>query len=372
MKLKRRNQSSDSSLRKKIIPEADANEPVEGEADEGSSDLDSMSRAEMKQYIKDNKLSLVVLKSMSDDALREAIKDEQSGDEANAEAADEDEAADEANDEADESVDLDKLDRSELKALIKEQSLSVKVVTSMSDDDIREAIAEAVGAEEPEETSEVASDEAETSSGTSAVSSWMRTGKDIDEEVKNAALSRKEFAPTFFVPDGASKVVRFRDSVPICGIYMYSAHNGKYWDKFTQPPDPDDDLFLREGKRASFYLVYELIDRSPYVSKKDKKTHKDNPKLWIIPENVHKQLQHIASKRGKLTDVDLEIHREGLQRPAYTIMEDSSMGALPSRVKELPRLSKNIPKYFTPPSVAEQKRLLRLTSDADNSAEQAG
>lgn len=57
-------------------------------------------------------------------------------------ASDEDEDEDE--DEGDE-VDLDELDRAALKKLIKEQELDIKVTKSMSDDDVRKAIAEALG-----------------------------------------------------------------------------------------------------------------------------------------------------------------------------------------------------------------------------------
>jgi hypothetical protein len=42
-------------------------------------------------------------------------------------------------------IDLDELDRAELKKLIKEQELDIKVTKGMSDDDVRKAIAEALG-----------------------------------------------------------------------------------------------------------------------------------------------------------------------------------------------------------------------------------
>jgi hypothetical protein len=57
----------------------------------------------------------------------------------------------------DDEVDLDELDRKELKALIKEQGLEIKVSKSMSDQDIRDAIAEALG--ESDEDDEDADDD---------------------------------------------------------------------------------------------------------------------------------------------------------------------------------------------------------------------
>lgn len=58
----------------------------------------------------------------------------------------------EGDEEGDEEIDLDEMDRPELKKLIKERELGIVVKQSMSDDDIREAIAEALNDdEEPEE-----------------------------------------------------------------------------------------------------------------------------------------------------------------------------------------------------------------------------
>lgn len=57
---------------------------------------------------------------------------------------------DEPEDEEPEEIDLDEMDRTELKKHIKENELGIRVTQKMSDDDIREAIAEA--SEEPEES----------------------------------------------------------------------------------------------------------------------------------------------------------------------------------------------------------------------------
>lgn len=56
--------------------------------------------------------------------------------------------------EEEEGIDLDALDRSELKALIKDQELDIKVLKSMSDDDLRAKIAEELGVEPEEEEEE--------------------------------------------------------------------------------------------------------------------------------------------------------------------------------------------------------------------------
>lgn len=59
----------------------------------------------------------------------------------------EEEGEEEAAEDEEEAIDLDELDRTALKALIKEQELDIKVLKSMSDDDIRGKIAEAMGEE---------------------------------------------------------------------------------------------------------------------------------------------------------------------------------------------------------------------------------
>lgn len=61
---------------------------------------------------------------------------------------DEEDLDDDTDDDDDDEADLDGMDRSELKAYIKEQELDVTVKRSMSDDDIREAIQEEEGDDE--------------------------------------------------------------------------------------------------------------------------------------------------------------------------------------------------------------------------------
>lgn len=69
------------------------------------------------------------------------------------EEPEEDDADDEEEDDED-AVDLSELDRKQLKAFIKEEELDIKVTKPMSDDDIRDAIAEALGGDEEEEEEE--------------------------------------------------------------------------------------------------------------------------------------------------------------------------------------------------------------------------
>lgn len=79
-------------------------------------------------------------------------------DEAEPEEADEEEAEEEDED----SVDLDSLDRAGLKKFIKDEGLDVTVKKSMSDDDIRSAIVEAMPDDEEEDEDEDEEEDEET------------------------------------------------------------------------------------------------------------------------------------------------------------------------------------------------------------------
>jgi hypothetical protein len=78
-----------------------------------------------------------------------------------AEEAPEEEEDDATEEDDDEELDLDAMSRQELKALIKSEGLDIKVLKSMSDDDLRAAIAELMGDEEEEEEDTDEEDEEE-------------------------------------------------------------------------------------------------------------------------------------------------------------------------------------------------------------------
>jgi hypothetical protein len=125
-------------------------EPDESEAEEEEDavDLDDLDRAALKKLIKDESLEVKVTKGKSDDDLRKEIAEAMG---AEAEEEEPEEEPEEEEEEEDEGVDLSELDRKALKAFIKENDLEVKVLKSMSDDDLREAITAAAGDGEEEE-----------------------------------------------------------------------------------------------------------------------------------------------------------------------------------------------------------------------------
>lgn len=135
--------------------EVEEAEEAEDEADEEEEgvDLDELSRKELLAINKEQELGLKT-RSLDDDALREAIRAALSEDE-----EEEEEAEEEEEEEDDDTVDLSEYNRSELKKFKKDNDLDIKITTKMSDDDIRAAIAEALGSDEEEEDEEEGDDD---------------------------------------------------------------------------------------------------------------------------------------------------------------------------------------------------------------------
>ncbi len=132
-------------------PEPDFDEEVTEEEEGGEewtwADIADLDRAEMKALIKDNGLEIKVLPKIDDEALRALIAEAL---EIEAEEAEEEEAEEEET----EGVDLDALDRDGLKALIKEQGLEVKVLKSDTEESLREKVAAALGTADGDEEEE--------------------------------------------------------------------------------------------------------------------------------------------------------------------------------------------------------------------------
>lgn len=99
--------------------------------------------------------------------------------------------------EEEEELDLDSMSRSELKDLIKEEELEIRVVKSMSDDDIRAAIAEFLTedeeeeAEEEEEEEEEESEEGEEEAEDEGDNYDTLTAADLRQELEDRELNSK-------------------------------------------------------------------------------------------------------------------------------------------------------------------------------------
>lgn len=182
-----------------LSAEAEAPE-AEGEGDEITyEEVARASRAELKGLNTEFELGIKVLRSMSDDDLRaEVMKGlELTAPDGGVAVAEEEEEAEEPEEEA-AGTDwggLLLLDRSGLKKLNGDLQLGVRVVKSMTDDDLREAIAEAMevevpSKEEPEEAEEAEEgEEAEAAAPTDDYDEW--SDDDLREELGDRNLPQK-------------------------------------------------------------------------------------------------------------------------------------------------------------------------------------
>jgi len=118
--------------------------------DSDDDDLEDMTRAELKRYIKENDLDVTVKKAWDDDEIRDAIQsamddgdededsdDDEDEDDLNYDSDTDDDDEDEDDEEDD---DLDDMSRNELKAYIKENDLDITVKKKWDLDDIISAI----------------------------------------------------------------------------------------------------------------------------------------------------------------------------------------------------------------------------------------
>lgn len=142
------NAKNEDDARKQILDILKKNE-IEGMEDEDLSTLIDIAEA----FVGDEEDTKGSEEKENDNLAKEVDEEENDDD------SDDDEDGDADDDEGDE---LDSMDRTELKAYIKENELDVKVKKSWSDDEIREAIRAAEGdSEEPEEEPEPEPEEEE-------------------------------------------------------------------------------------------------------------------------------------------------------------------------------------------------------------------
>jgi hypothetical protein len=185
------NEAPTEDLSEEAEPEA------EGEGDEITyEEVARASRSELKQLNTEFELGIKVLRSMSDDDLRSEVMKGLELSPAAEEAEEEEEPEEEAEAEGGTSWDdLQAMDRTALKKVNAEEQLGVRVVKSMSDDDLREAIAEAMeievpAKEEPEEAEEEEAEEADSSAAPSDdYDEW--TEDDLREELGDRNLPPK-------------------------------------------------------------------------------------------------------------------------------------------------------------------------------------
>jgi hypothetical protein len=188
-------------------PAEDLSEEVEEEAveEEGGDEItaeevNKADRAELKQINAEAELGIKVLRSMSDDDLRAAVLKALDLTPAEEPVEEEEDEEEEVEEEVEEESglsfdDLSGMDRNELKKLNADQRLGVRVVKSMTDDDLREALAEALEIDVPakmlpdepeEEGEEEEGEEAEAAAPTDDYDEWSED--DLREELGDRNL----------------------------------------------------------------------------------------------------------------------------------------------------------------------------------------
>lgn len=267
-----------------VAEEEGRTETTETDPEEEEIDLDSMNRSELKTFIKERELDIKVTKGLSDDDIRLAVLEALTK-EAEPEAEPEEEPEEERlevepetePEEPEEPVadQFDGMDRTELKIYIKENELPVKVTKNMSDDNIREAIrqaeAEAVEPEEPEEG-------AEAGGGSDKKKLFGKRKAPAVDRLDDGIVPRslKSFK------DQMEKLYTLREKVSIINIlvdgsqFMGIARRGATSDRLLC-------IVYRSGE-------WKIGDLEKKVGRWDDKRHDNEIKLTVTPNTVDESI----------------------------------------------------------------------------------
>lgn len=201
--------------------------------------------------------------------------------------------------------------------------------------------------------------EAKTGGG---AASWMTQGTKkiaafVQSVKQNAARTRK---PEFYVPEGETKQIRFREDDPVASFQSYSFRAGGKWNSYTAPGEGEVDMFQQNGLRPQFKVAYEIVDLDGYVAKKGKnagKRVKNIPSFWILGMRLYEQVAILREKYGSLTERTFSVTRTGSKTSTvYTILPED-----PEEMPELdkiPSIKDKFASFYAPPTLAEQKRLM--------------
>lgn len=203
--------------------------------------------------------------------------------------------------------------------------------------------------------------------------SWMMTSPEEKKKAvqESRVLSGGRRAPELWFKDGDEKIIRIRDEGDLGAIWRYQVEVDGRWQAYTKPGDDDTDLFREElGLKPALRYIYEVIDVSGYVDKKSGKKVKNVARFWVVPAKVHEQLEKIRQKRGPLNRFDIEVTCTGERiSKGYGFFPEAD-SSMTGEQKAVPRLSKELDKYFGPVPENEQRMIVkrayvRSRDDAD-------
>ncbi len=187
---------------------------------------------------------------------------------------------------------------------------------------------------------------------------WMLKGKRADAAVAQQRVqSQTKYAPEFWLNDGETKVVRFRQAEELCCLKVYQMKVGGKWKRYTAPAQGERDRFAEAGLKATIKAIYELIDIEGYTDKKGKK-HKNISRFFVTSGKVREQLTGIRERRGDLCDYDIEVRRTGSGQQTQYNFQVESPSDMTSEMKKAEKLAGRIEEFFAPPSDADQKAIL--------------
>ena len=210
--------------------------------------------------------------------------------------------------------------------------------------------------------------DADTSDAPTGSMDWLTQGtSNIRSQL--AVLQMKHNAsraPEFYLRSGESKRLRFRSSSPLAMWTAYRLQIDGFWKYFTAPAPGERDLFREQGLRPVSRVCFEVIDLDGFTyTKGDRagKSVKNVPCFFVMSTKLYEQLMVIAQKRGDLSKFDLEVSKSGKgKNTVYTFLPDPQS---PFNFSSIPSIASDLPKYYAPPQVAEQRQLLNSHTPAD-------
>lgn len=159
--------------------------------------------------------------------------------------------------------------------------------------------------------------------------SFLKTGKEANKELKNVQAeyeARKEQMDRPFRfslhKDGEEGRVTFLDGEldsdgllqKVCFYEHHVKLAGKWGNFFVCPGEFEPCPICEEGEyQKEFVAVFTVLDHRKYVGKDDK-VYQHQRKLFVCKSGTLEQLQKIASKKGGLVGVTLELTRTGSKK----------------------------------------------------------
>lgn len=209
-------------------------------------------------------------------------------------------------------------------------------------------------------------DDSEASADDGKEPSWLITRHSEQKlAAKRATMFSDNRAPEIWFMDGDEKILRFRHADCIGVLFAYNLKIGKRFVSATKPADNETDLFADEGYKAQFRAIYEVIDKTGYVSKDGKKV-KNVARFYVVGHRQHAMIQKIKEKRGDLNKYDIEVSRTGSGKQTSYSYLPSDPEPMPLEFKKIPFLEKEMNKYYAPLDESRQKTLIRQAAAASN------